>query len=135
MIDKLVESNIIFGNRSEMNTTLTNLVHDCRDQVHYSRKLLENYWLTFDNDVKDMMNTLSKQIYDQFDQAMVEIDIPSDMKLLLEFAVEANISNISMIVERIELDLDVLEYNFQQINGSNSTLPQNLTDSTINDVC
>lgn len=117
-----------------MNTIITNVINDCRDNVHFSKKLLENYWSILDHDVGDMMNTLSKQIYNQFINAMVEINIPKDIELLLEFVSQANVSNIPFIVDGIHDDLDTMEKTFEKINSSSSALPQNLVQSTIDGV-
>jgi hypothetical protein len=117
-----------------MNTTITNIINDCGNQVHFSRKLLENYWWTLDSNVKFMMNTLSEQIYKQFVKSIEDIDIPEDMNLLVEFLSQANVSNIPMLVKAIETDLTILEGYFGQINASNSTLPDYLVQTTVDQV-
>jgi hypothetical protein len=117
-----------------MNTTILNLINDCESQVHFSRKILQNYWSTLDDGVKDMMNTLSRQIFHQFINSIANINIPSDMDLLVNFTTQANISNISRIAEAIETDLTTLEGYFDKINSSNSTLPQDLVQTTIDEV-
>jgi hypothetical protein len=126
--------NVKFGNSSEMNTTIMNVIYDCRDQVHFSRKLLESYWLTLDNGVDDMMNMLSEQIYDQFIQSMGKINITLDIYLLTTFATLANESNITAIVEQIDNDLLNIDFYFKEINSTNSTLPQSLVQTTIDEV-
>ncbi len=125
---------MIFGNSSTMNTTIANIINDCGNQVHFSRKLLENYWWTLDSNVKFMMNTLSEQIYKQFVKSIEDIDIPEDMNLLVEFLSQANVSNIPMLVKAIETDLTILEGYFGQINASNSTLPDYLVQTTVDQV-
>ena len=132
--NKLIESNVIFGNSTEMNQTMNNLINDCRNQIHFSRKLIESYWITLDNDVKDMMNTLSKQIYDQFINSIDDINISSDIDLLEELITAANIPNITIIVRKLEADLEKLNSSFEKINNSNSTLPDSLVQTTINEV-
>ncbi len=117
-----------------MNTTIMNVIYDCRDQVHFSRKLLESYWLTLDNGVDDMMNMLSEQIYDQFIQSMGKINITLDIYLLTTFATLANESNITAIVEQIDNDLLNIDFYFKEINSTNSTLPQSLVQTTIDEV-
>ncbi len=117
-----------------MNTTMMNIIHDCENQIHFSRKLLENYWPMLDNSVKYMMNTLSERILKQFIKSIKDIDIPQDMRLLGDFVSKANVSNIPMLVEAVESDLTVLEGYFEQINGSNATLPQNLVQPTVDEV-
>jgi hypothetical protein len=117
-----------------MNTTIANIINDCGNQVHFSRKLLENYWWTLDSNVKFMMNTLSEQIYKQFVKSIEDIDIPEDMNLLVEFLSQANVSNIPMLVKAIETDLTILEGYFGQINASNSTLPDYLVQTTVDQV-
>jgi hypothetical protein len=117
-----------------MNTTVMNIIHDCRDQVHFSRKLLESYWSNFDNDVNVMMNILSQKIYDQFIIAISRVNISSDINLLDQFVVQANVSTIPALVKQIDTELFKIEGYFQKINSSNSTLPQSLVQTTIDQV-
>jgi len=117
-----------------MNTTMDNVILDCRNQVHFSRKLLKNYWSTLDTDISVMMNILSKKIFDQFINSMGKINIPSDIDLLDQFVDQANVSTISIIVQKIDTDLTTMETYFEKINSSNSTLPQNLVQTTIDEV-
>ena len=117
-----------------MNSTIKNLINDCGDQTHFSRKLLENYWSTLDTNVKNMMNTLSQQIFDLFIVAIKDIDIPKDLNLLVEFVSQANISTIPVLVKSVETDFIVLEGYFDQINRSNATLPQALVQATADEV-
>ena len=117
-----------------MNQTISNIINDCGNQVHFSRKFLDNYWSTLANYVGIMMNTLSEQIYDQFIQSIVDIDIAQDKKILTDFGNVANISNISRIVANIEADFTNLEQQFAKINSSNSTLSPELVQPTIDRV-
>jgi len=117
-----------------MNTTLDNIILDCRNQVHFSRKLLKNYWSTLDTDISVMMNILSKQIFDQFINSMGKINITSDIDLLDQFVDQANVPTISIIVQKIDTDLTTMETYFEKIKSSNSTLPQNLVQTTIDEV-
>jgi len=117
-----------------MNTTMDDVILDCRNQVHFSRKLLKNYWSTLDTDISVMMNILSKQIFDKFIISMGKIDIPSDIDLLDQFVDQANVPTISIIVQKIDTDLTTMETYFEKINSSNSTLPQNLVQTTIDEV-
>jgi hypothetical protein len=117
-----------------MNKTMTNVINDCRDQVHFSKKLLENYWFTLDNAVKDMMNTLSKQIFDQFIKSIEEINIQSDQNLLVQFVNTVNVSNIRVIVHKLDTDLSTIQIYFDEISSSNSTLRQSLVQTTIVEV-
>jgi hypothetical protein len=117
-----------------MNLTITNIINDCGDQIHFSRKLLENYWSILDTNVKYMMNTLSEQIFDQFVKSIRDIDVPQDLNLLVDFLSQANVSNIPALVQSVETDLKVLEGYFDQINRSNATLPQDLVQATADEV-
>jgi hypothetical protein len=133
-IEKLIESNIVFVNSSVMNTTMTDVINDCRDHVHFSGKLLQSYWSILDRDVIDMMNALSKKIYDRFIESIGKIDIPEDIDLLVQLANQTNISNIVVILDRIDTNLNTMEGLFGVINSSNATLPQSLVQTTIDEV-
>ena len=133
-IERLIESNAMFVNSSEMSSTINDVIDDCRDNVHFSRKLLENYWSKLDDNVYDMINTLGKQIYDQLIESVREINIPNDINLLVQFIAQANISNIPNIVQRIDADLFRMAGLLEKVNSTNSTLPQGLVQLTIDEV-
>ena len=117
-----------------MNETFINIINDCGNQTHFTRKFLDNYWSNVTNNIRIMMDTLNKRIYDQFIQSIVDIDIAQDKKILTDFGNVANISNISRIVANIEADFTNLEQRFANISGSNSTLSQALVQPTANRV-
>src|SRR5690348_2536494 len=96
----------MFVNGSEMNTTITNVVDDCRDRVHFSRKLIESYWPTFDDNVKQMMDMLSGNIYNQFIDSIRIINIRQTLNLLDQFGSQVNGSNIMVIVRKVSTELN-----------------------------
>jgi hypothetical protein len=133
-IDKFIGTNVIFINGTDVNTTIINVIHDCRDQVHFSRRLIENYWSRLDRDITEMMNMLSKKIYDQFILSIGLIDIPDDIDLLNRFLILANRPNMSAKVQEIETNLKTININLEKVNASNPILPLNLVQTTIAEV-
>lgn len=133
-LEELIKSNVIFGNTTDMNTTISNIVNDCGNQIHFSRKFLDSYWSTLANNIKMMMNTLDGQIYDRFIQSIKDINIAEDLDILTMFDTAAGVPAISAIVASIRIDFTNLEQFFANISNSNSTLPQRLVQPTIDRV-
>ena len=134
LLEELIKSNVVFGNTTDMNTTISNIINDCGKQIHFSRKFLDSYWSTLANKVEMMMNTLDGQIYDQFIQSIKDINIAEDIVILDTFEAAAGIPAISTIVASIRIDFTNLERYFANISNSNSTLPQQLVQPTIDRV-
>ncbi|CAF1109577.1 unnamed protein product, partial [Rotaria sordida] len=97
--DKLIEWNVMPYYSSEINRTVIDVISDCSNNIHFSKKIFENYWSVLDNDVKDMMNTLSEHIFNQFIKSIGQIDIPSDINLLIQLANQTNRTDVSIIVQ------------------------------------
>ncbi|CAF0996212.1 unnamed protein product [Rotaria sp. Silwood1] len=133
IIDKLIESNIMPYYTSEINRTVTDVVSDCRNHIHFSKKIFENYWSVLDDDVKDMMNTLSEHVFNQFIQSIGDIDISSDRSLLIQLINQANRSDVSVIAQDIDKNLITMNKFFGNISNSNATLSPNLVHSTIDE--
>ena len=135
LLEELIKSNVVFGNTTDMNMTISNIIiNDCEKQMHFSRKFLDSYWSTLANKVEMMMNTLDGQIYDQFIQSIKDINIAEDIVILDTFEAAANTSAISTIVASIRIDFTNLERYFANISNSNSTLPRQLVQPTIDRV-
>lgn len=126
---------MVFGNTTDMNTTISNIINDCGNQIHFSRTFLDNYWSTLGNNVKMMMNTLDGQIYDRFVQSIQDINITQDIEILNQFdAAAGSIPSISALVTSLRIDFTNLQLYFTNISDSNSTLPQALVQPTIDRV-
>jgi len=128
------ESVDIFDSDTELNTTILNLLDDCRNHVHFSVNLLKNYWSTLEKDMTEMINTLNRQIFDQFIQTIQKVDIPTDMILLKNLTQQANVTDVVTIIDKIESELTTINGYFDQIIASNASLPQDLVRTTINHV-
>ena len=133
-LEKLIENNILFVDSSDMNQIVTDVINDCRDHIHFTRKLFQDYWSLFDSDVRDMMNTLSDHIFRQFVTSIGQISITSDIDLLVQLVNQTNQSNIEAIAQKIDKNLNTMNKLFANISSSNSTLPQSLAQSTIDKV-
>ena len=118
-----------------MNEVVTDVIHDCRDHIHFSRKIFQDYWSMFDDDVKDMINTLNEKVFNQFRQSIEQINITADINLLIEFMNEVNRTNIAMLVNEIKVNLDGMNILFSNITNSNSTLSPKIVQSTVAEVC
>ena len=117
-----------------MNETFINIINDCGNQTHFTRKFLDNYWSNVTNNIRIMMDTLNKRIYEDFIRSIQDINISDDITTLIAFDKAANTSNISRIVTTIETDFKHLQQQFANISGSNSTLSQALVQPTANRV-
>ena len=120
----------MFGSSTEMNKTIKNIINDCGDQTHFSRKFLDGYWSNLTSSVKSMMDTLNERIYDDFIQSIKDIDIAQDLQLLANFSGEVNSLSISNTVAKLRVDYTTLQQYFTMINGLNSALPESLVRPT-----
>lgn len=117
-----------------MNTTTHNVINDCRNGVHFTGKLFDQYFTRLDDDVDSVMNTMSKTIHDQFIQSIGMIDIFSDINSVIYLISEANKTAITAFGEDIQQHLDTISTIFDNINGSSPVLSPNLTQSTAAEV-
>ncbi|CAF3941948.1 unnamed protein product [Adineta steineri] len=129
--DKIGGTHTSFFNGSDINTTVLNVIDDCRDKVHFTIRMIDNYWSTLDRYVNDMMNELNKEIFEEFIKSIGEIDIPDEITLLTQFINAANIPNITIKVNQITGNLSTIETILKNITVAEPTLPQTLVNSTI----
>ena len=120
-----------FTNKTELDTIATNIIDHCQDGVHFSSRLLHNYWPTLQRYLSDMMNELNKQVYDQFVKSIHQIDIPDEIRLFAEFVNQTNILDISNEVKQIDWDLNVINTAFVKVNASGSVLPDFVIQPTV----
>ncbi len=120
----------MYINGSGINTTVLNIINDCRDGVHFSRRLIGNFWPTLDREIKDMMNELNGQIYDQFKISIDKINIPDDINLLAQFSTAANRPAITNKVNDINGDLNVIQMILTNISDAKPILPESLIQNT-----
>ncbi|CAF4230070.1 unnamed protein product [Rotaria sp. Silwood2] len=131
VIDKVIELNVMPYYNSEINRTVNDVISDCRNHIHFSKNIFENYWSVLDDDVKNMMNTLSDHIFNQFIKSIGQINIPSDINLLVQLVAQANRSDVSVLAQEIDNNFMTMNKLFANISNSNSTLSPNLVQSTI----
>ncbi|CAF1093637.1 unnamed protein product [Rotaria sordida] len=131
IIDRLIKSNIMPYYSSEINRTVTDVISDCRNHIHFSKKIFENYWSVLDGNVENMMNTLSEQIFNQFIKSIGQINIPLDINLIIQLINQANRSDVSVIAKEINKNLITMNNLFKNISNSNSILSPNLIQSAI----
>ncbi|CAF1107838.1 unnamed protein product [Rotaria sordida] len=131
IIDRLIKSNIMPYYSSEINRTVTDVISDCRNHIHFSKKIFENYWSVLDGNVENMMNTLSEQIFNQFIKSIGQINISLDINLIIQLINQANRSDVSVIAKEINKNLITMNNLFKNISNLNSILSPNLIQSTI----
>ncbi|CAF0856451.1 unnamed protein product [Adineta ricciae] len=129
--EQVIGTSGFFTNKTELDTIATNIIDDCQDDVHFSSRLLNNYWPTLQRYLTDMMNELNKQVYDQFIKSIHQIDIPDEIRLFAEFVNQTNILDISNEVKQIDLDLNALNIAFVKVNASGSVLPEYVIRPTV----
>ncbi|CAF0805654.1 unnamed protein product [Adineta ricciae] len=128
--EQVIGTGGFFTNKTELDTVATNIIDDCQDGVHFSSRLLDNYWPTLQRYLTDMMNELNKEVYEQFIKSIHQIDIPDEIRLFAEFVNQTNILDISNEVQQIESDLNALNSAFVKVNASGSVLPEYLIRPT-----
>ena len=60
---------------SDLQTTLTTIIDDCGNQIHFSEHFFKNHLTTLQDDVTRAMNELDKIIDDKFKNSINAIDI------------------------------------------------------------
>ncbi|CAF4094688.1 unnamed protein product [Adineta steineri] len=129
--DKIGGTHTSFFNGSDINTTVLNVIDDCHNNVHFTIRMIDNYWSTLDRYINDMMNGLNKKIYEEFIKSTGEIHIPDEIILLNQFINATNIPSITTKVNEINGNLNTIETNLKNISVAEPTLPQTLVNSTI----
>jgi len=120
----------LYINGSGINTTVLNIIKDCRDGVHFSGRLIGNFWPTLDSEIKAMMNELNGQIYDQFKTSIDKINITGNINLLAQFATAANRPAITNKVKDIDGDLNIIQTILANITDAKPILPESLIQNT-----
>ncbi|CAF1430662.1 unnamed protein product [Adineta steineri] len=129
--DKIGGTHTSFFNGSDINTTVLNVIDDCHNNVHFTIRMIDNYWSTLDRYINDMMNELNKNIFEEFIKSIGETSIPDEITLLNQFISEANIPNIATKVNQIKGNLTTIQTILKNITVAEPTLPQTLVNSTI----
>jgi len=118
----------------DIQTTVTAIINDCGNQIHFSEYFFENLLNRLQTDVDQAMNQLNKKINDKFIDSIVFIDITSDLDRLEKFSIAVNSTKIQAEVNQISQDLNTIAMQFEKISASMPTLPTNLVNQTFDDV-
>jgi len=124
-------------------TTVTAIIDDCGNQIHFSARFLENHLSRLDNGTDHAINELNGKIFKNFNTSIDNINITSDLDRLTELSDMVNSTELFDVVnstaiqekvQQIQDDLTTIETRFQNITDSIPTLPTNLVNQTISDV-
>jgi hypothetical protein len=126
-------SDLIIGG-SDVQTTFTTIIDDCRNQIHFSGHFLKNHLIRLESIVDHAMNQLNEKIFDKFNASIVDIDITSDIDRLAKFSIAINSTEMQDKVQQIENDLTTIETQFKKITVAVPTLPSDIVNQTIDDV-
>ncbi|CAF1156417.1 unnamed protein product [Didymodactylos carnosus] len=136
LTDQLLGTNsndLIIG-ESDVQTTFTTMIDDCRNQIHFSQHFLKYHLSRLENGTDHAMNQLNGKIFDKFNASIVDIDIGSDRDRLAKFSIAINSTDIQGTVQQIEDDLKTIETQFEKITVSVPTLPANVVNQIVDDV-
>jgi hypothetical protein len=124
---------LIFGGL-DIQTTATDIINDCGNQIHFIEHPFENLLTRLQKDVDQAMNQLNKKIYDKFTASIVDINITSDLDRLAKFSILANSTKIQDEVQKISQEFSTIARQFDKISASTPTLPTSLVNQTFDDV-
>jgi len=114
----------------KVNSTILNVIEDCRNDVHFSQTFLKDYSQLINETIADMMKILNQQIYDGFKTSIGQITIPEDIDQLILFANLTNRSDIFVHVKAIDENLNQIEQFLIEINQTTPSVPSNLVQHT-----
>lgn len=117
-----------------MNKTIHNVIHDCRNGIHFTDKVFDQYFTELDDSVYSTLNILSENIYDRFVQLNRAIDIFSNVNSIVHLSNQTNQKNIisfGMLIQESSITLNRI---FDNIIKSNSTLSPYFIQSTMHEV-
>lgn len=111
----------------DVNKTLHNLIDDCKNKIHFSKKFFEQFSNEFNDELIPIMENLNKNIYNQFLRTIKMINISAELHLLHNLAGLTDIRNL-------QKNFNQIDQIFTQITQQNSQLSNQFLTETLNEV-
>ncbi|CAF1061044.1 unnamed protein product [Adineta ricciae] len=113
-----------------VNSTLTNLIDDCRNEKHFSQRYLEKFSIEFKDEFSPMLKKFNEKIYKQFQKSKEIQSISSNIELIRNFIHLIPSENLQNRFYSIEKTFRQVQLLFQQILQENSHLSKNFLTKT-----
>lgn len=138
-IDKIIgnDANSVIVGESNITAVFINVIDDCRNQIHFSRRFFQNQLNILDNNTQDAMNQLNQQINTKFMSAINSTNINSTLDHLKAFynaAAVIGATNILTKLEQIQNDTQQVQAIFVNISATGPTLSADIVSETISNV-
>ncbi|CAF0767033.1 unnamed protein product [Adineta steineri] len=116
----------------DVNATLNNLINDCSNNIHFSKKFLEKFSLKLDDELIKIIEQLNTNIYNQFQSSIPIKNISSEFHLFNNFVNLTGLTTLHDRLVRIENNFNKINQKFTQIIQQNSKLSNNIMTEIIN---
>ncbi|CAF1444465.1 unnamed protein product [Adineta steineri] len=116
----------------DVNATLNNLINDCSNNIHFSKKFLEKFSLKLDDELIKIIEQLNINIYNQFQSSIPIKNISSEFHLFNNFVNLTGLTTLHDRLVRIENNFNKINQKFTQIIQQNSKLSNNFMTKIIN---
>ncbi|CAF1355829.1 unnamed protein product [Adineta steineri] len=116
----------------DVNATLNNLINDCSNNIHFSKKFLEKFSLKLDDELIKIIEQLNTNIYNQFQSSIPIKNISSEFHLFNNFVNLTGLTTLHDRLVRIENNFNKINQKFTQIIQQNSKLSNNFMTEIIN---
>ncbi|CAF0819858.1 unnamed protein product [Adineta steineri] len=116
----------------DVNATLNNLINDCSNNIHFSKKFLEKFSLKLDDELIKIIEQLNTNIYNQFQSSIPIKNISSEFHLFNNFVNLTGLTTLHDRLVRIENNFNKINQKFTQIIQQNSKLSNNFMTKIIN---
>jgi len=114
--------------------TLNNLIDDCNNNIHFSKRFLESYSSELKEELIPIIKELNENIYNQFQMPINLKNISIELNLLNNLANLTGLTNIQNHLILIENDFNQIESIFTRIRNENFQLSFQFWNKTLNQV-
>ncbi|CAF1443418.1 unnamed protein product [Adineta steineri] len=116
----------------DVNATLNNLINDCSNNIHFSKKFLEKFSFKLDDELIKIIEQLNTNIYNQFQSSIPIKNISSEFHLFNNFVNLTGLTTLHDRLVRIENNFNKINQKFTQIIQQNSKLSNSFMTKIIN---
>ena len=121
-------------NSFDVNKILNNIINDCKNKTHFTRKLFEEFSIDFSNELMTFLSGFNENISKEFLSSIQIIDISSELRLINQLADSARLTDILHLIQRIEKELNQINQIFKHIAEQNSQISDQFFAETLNQV-
>lgn len=127
--DSMKSINGIDGNK-----ILKNIINDCKNKTHFTRKLFQDFAMDYSNELMKFLSGFNEKISKEFLSFIQIIDISSELRLMNQLADSARLTDILHSIQRIEKELNQINHIFKHIAQQHSQISDQFLAQTLNQV-